>query len=334
MKSTEWISPLRVTLLYAVAAGLWILFSDAFLGDLTQDVTHLTTLQTYKGFVFVVVTSLLLFVILQREMRLREEAQQKLDLLQGRFEKQVREHTREIRTENEQIIHLNRRRSRFLADVSHALRTPITSINLRLELLASAPPERQEKYLAGLREQVDYLNTLVTSILDITELDAAENDANRELVDLGAVVERVVNVHRPLAEDNNLELSFSPTAELPPVRGNPQRLSLMVANLISNAIKYTPAGSVDVSLTLDDNQQMICLQVRDTGVGINPEDLPRLFDRFYRSTSAHNQHIPGSGLGLSIVKEITEQAGGRIDIENSAGPGTTFVVWLPGMRRP
>jgi signal transduction histidine kinase len=126
-----------------------------------------------------------------------------------------------------------------------------------------------------------------------------------------------------------LALIFEPGADLPSVCIARDQLVRVAQNLVANAINYTPAGHVRVSTHLAEERGQVCLRVQDTGIGIEPEELPRLFERFYRSPRAVESGVAGTGLGLAIVKEIVDLHGGEIEVESRVGEGSTFRVWLP-----
>jgi two-component system sensor histidine kinase BaeS len=138
------------------------------------------------------------------------------------------------------------------------------------------------------------------------------------------VAEQVVVAQRPRAEAAGLELLFEPGEDLTPVWGECNRLTQVVTNLVANAINYAPAGRVRVTTRLDRAHGQACLQVEDTGMGIEPEDLPYLFDRFYRGLRASQSEVPGTGLGLAIAKEIVGLHGGEIEVESRVREGSTL----------
>lgn len=223
---------------------------------------------------------------------------------------------------------LDRMKDTFISDVSHELRTPITSISLYLELLKSAPLERQKRYLDVVKDQSDVLTKLVEDILDLSRLTASKT---RPLtfsdVDLNSLVEQVVTAHMAMAESAGLELIFELDPGLPLLRAEQNQIARLITNLLTNAIRYTPEGEVRVKTVY--NHDKIGLIVQDTGIGIEAEDIPHLFERFFRGRNVRQSDIHGTGLGLSIVKEIVDFHGGEIEIESQIGKGTTFKVWLP-----
>jgi two-component system sensor histidine kinase BaeS len=147
-----------------------------------------------------------------------------------------------------------------------------------------------------------------------------------EPVDLNKVVEEAVEIYRPRAEAADLALTFEREDPLPKVWGSRNQLSQVATNLVANAVNYTPCGFVKVRTLWDASQETVCLQVQDTGMGIEAEDMPHLFERFYRGRRVGSSNIPGSGLGLAIVREILDLHGGTIEVESEVGEGSTFTL--------
>ncbi|MEE8392054.1 MAG: response regulator [Anaerolineae bacterium] len=222
-----------------------------------------------------------------------------------------------------------RAQSTFASTVSHELRNPLASIGLNLYLLERSKPEERDSYLDALKQEADRMKDLVESTLTLSQLETNRSELALVPVDLNAVVEQVVAEHQPRAQAAGLELVFEPDADLAPVRAERSQLIQVVTNLVTNAINYTPSGRVQVGTYLDAKREQACLRVQDTGMGIEAEDIPRLFERFYRGRRVTESDIPGTGLGLAIIKEIVNLHGGEIQVESRVGEGTTFSVWLP-----
>jgi len=241
----------------------------------------------------------------------------------------VAERTRELAEANEQLKELDRLKSKFVSDVSHELRTPVANIMLYLNLLKSGKPERRNHHLSVLKNQAQRLASLIEDILSLSRLELASDRVKFEAVDLNRVVEQVVTAHRLHAEAAGLELTVESGPDLPPVWAERNQLAQVITNLVSNAINYTPAGQVRVTTHLDAQRGQACLQVEDTGLGIEAEDLPHIFERFYRGQQVGGSNIPGTGLGLAIVKEILDLHDGEIEVQSQVGQGSRFKVWLP-----
>jgi PAS domain S-box-containing protein len=245
------------------------------------------------------------------------------------LEQRVADRTWELAQANEQLKELDRLKSKFVSDVSHELRTPMTNLNLYLDLLTKGRPEQYARYAAVLKREVGRLGRLVEDILDLSRLEMGKGKALKfEQVNLNEVIELVVTAHRPQAEAAGLHLSFVPGVDLPFVYGQRNQLAQVVTNLVGNAIVYTGQGHIGICTFYDDEQDMVCMQVQDSGAGINDEDLPHLFERFYRGQSSGQSNIPGTGLGLAIVKEIVDLHEGNIRVDSEPGKGTLFTVHL------
>lgn len=223
---------------------------------------------------------------------------------------------------------LERMKDTFVADVSHELRTPTTSISLYLDILERAPANKHVEYIAVLKEQTRLLVKLVEDILDLSRLTRAkEGKSHFAATNLNVLVEEAIQAHQALALASGVQLKFEPDPDLPYLLGDQDQIARLISNLLINAIRYTREGSVSVRTRLDDD--MLCLEVQDTGIGITPEDIPHVFERFYRGKNVRQPDTPGTGLGLAIVKEIVSQHEGRIEVQSELGKGSTFTVWLP-----
>jgi len=223
---------------------------------------------------------------------------------------------------------LDRLKDLFVSDVSHELRTPTTNIGLYLELLENSPAERRGHYLNVLKEQSRLLVKLVEDILDLSRLATGKNKTIEFVkVDINRVVEQVILAHMPLAEAAGLNLEFIPEKHIASILGEPNQLARLINNLVSNAIHYTLQGSVYVRTSVDNGR--VCLEVEDTGIGIEDEDRPHLFERFYRGRNVRQSRIHGTGLGLAIVKEIVDMHDSTIEIHSKPGKGSKFAVRFP-----
>lgn len=243
------------------------------------------------------------------------------------LEKRVAERTRELAEANEQLQQLDRLKSKFVSDVSHELRTPITNLTMYLDLLERGRADRREHYMAVLQKETARIRQLVEDILDLSRLDAnRERGMLLSAVDLNQIVAQVVMAQMPQVNSAGLQLNFVPEDGLPLISGAPQQLSQVATNLLTNAVNYTPEGGIEVK-TCQENGQ-VCLTVRDTGMGIDPADMPHIFERFYRGQRVAQLGVPGTGLGLGIVKEIVDLHGGRVEAASEVGQGSVFRVWL------
>jgi two-component system phosphate regulon sensor histidine kinase PhoR len=226
---------------------------------------------------------------------------------------------------------LERMRSEFVANVSHELRTPITAVKGFSETLldgAMHDPDITKQFLQIIHDEADRLTRLVTDLLELSKIESGHAPFRFAKTDLVKLAERTVARYTHQAEQAGLTLR----AELPqePVEGlvDGDRIAQVLINLVGNAIAYTPAGG-EVVVAVEGSLDGAVLEVRDTGIGIPSEDLPRLFERFYRVDKARDRRSGGTGLGLAIVKHIVEGHGGRVQVNSTVGKGSTFRVFLP-----
>lgn len=227
--------------------------------------------------------------------------------------------------------HANRAKDLFLATLSHELRTPLNTILMSAQLLQMAPSAdpRVQRASSAIERAVGNQAKLIDDLLDISRIVSGKLMLDLQAVNLEAVVHSAVDVGRLSAEANGLTLEVESHGVLHPVHGDPDRLRQVVANLLNNAIKFTPpGGTIFVSLTAVDEKAE--LTVRDTGLGLRPDIIPHLFDRFVQAESAMTRSHGGLGLGLAIVDHIVKVHGGEIQVESPGdGQGTTFKVTLP-----
>ena len=226
---------------------------------------------------------------------------------------------------------LEQTRRDFVANVSHELRTPLASIKSVIETLQSGALNEEavaQDFLSRADAEVDRMVQIVEELLELSRLESGQVPLAKEPVDMGSVLSRAVERLRPQAEKKGLSLTLEQAPDLPPVIGDADRLERVALNLIHNAIKFTPdGGSVGVSATLA--EAAIKVEVSDSGTGIAAEDLPRIFERFYKADRARGSGSGGTGLGLAVVKHIVEAHGGTVSVESQEGHGSTFRLSLP-----
>ncbi len=234
--------------------------------------------------------------------------------------------------ESVEIIRRDRDRSRdFLADVSHELRTPLAALRTFNELLkegAADDPEARSEFLESSGQQIERLDWLAQNLLELSKLDSGLVLLDLRPDDLRAAVETAVEQSSAAARRRGIDLKLHlPDAPIR-IRHDPQRIGQVVANLVANAVKFTPRGgsvSVDVAPTAGGAR----IEVADTGVGIDATELPHIFERFYRGSRANEARGSGSGLGLAIVRSIVDMHGGTVEVESRVGTGSRFTVTLP-----
>jgi signal transduction histidine kinase len=235
--------------------------------------------------------------------------------------------------ESVEIIRRDRDRGReFLADVSHELRTPIAALRTFNELLvegAADDPTARSEFLETSRTQLERLDWLAQNLLELSKLDSGLVLLDLRREDLRSSVEQAVDQAAATARRRGVELTMDRPPEAVPIRHDPVRIGQVVTNLVGNGIKFTPRGGrVDVRVRAEPGGDASIL-VTDTGIGIEPAELPRVFDRFFRGSRASEARGSGSGLGLAIVRSIVEMHGGSVAVESRLGSGSTFRVVLP-----
>jgi len=226
----------------------------------------------------------------------------------------------------ERLENLFTSQQRFLADVSHELRTPLTVIKGNVDLMRRMKQFDGES-LSNIDQEAGRLTRLVGGLLLLTQADSGKLTLNKQPIELDTLLLEVFQETRILA-GNKVRLKITDIDQIQ-LNGDRDRLKQVLLNLMANAIQYTPQGG-DVMMGLARIGDQARIIVRDTGPGISSEDLPYIFDRFYRAEKSRTRSTsPGFGLGLSIAKWIVENHGGTINVESKEGKGTTFAIWLP-----
>jgi PAS domain S-box-containing protein len=230
---------------------------------------------------------------------------------------------------------LERLKSDFISTVSHELRTPLTSIKGYVDLVLAGDvgpltPEQKE-FLTIVSQNTTRLTELINDLLEIERLESGKIEFEFAELDLAEVLENVARSLHVNAEQKGLEFLTEIPSGLK-VRGDRERLAQVFLNLLSNAMKYTPAGTVELRAHQEDDA--VVVEVRDTGIGLSESDLQKLFQKFFRSDNPYVRKVGGTGLGLSIAKAIVERHGGTITVTSQLGQGSTFTVRLPALARP
>lgn len=224
----------------------------------------------------------------------------------------------------------DRLKTQFVSDVSHELRTPLSNIRLYVELLSSGSEARAEEYLETLGRETDRLVALIEDLLSISRLDADSVPMRFEALDVERFSRSLVKDRERLFSERGLELTWAPASESPKVWADEQLLAQVLANLMTNAMHYTPTGGqVTVGYEPPQDPGWVQLYVADSGLGIPDSERDQLFRRFFRGSASRQTGNPGTGLGLAICNEIIERHGGWIEVQSEVGQGSTFTLWLP-----
>jgi signal transduction histidine kinase/CheY-like chemotaxis protein len=225
---------------------------------------------------------------------------------------------------------LERAKTEFVATASHELRSPLTSIKGFVELLQRSPEnmsERQREFVEIILKSTDRLVELVNDLLDVARIEADHVEINRRPIDVGEVVHDVVELMQPRVREKDQHLTSYVAPTLPSALADPGRVRQIIANLLTNAHLYTPAGG-NIHVGVEPDRAWVQIVVADSGVGMSEEEAAHIFDRFYRAGNRAGSN-PGTGLGLSIVKSLVDLHFGQISVESEPGLGSTFKVRLP-----
>ena len=220
-----------------------------------------------------------------------------------------------------------RARRQLLADVAHELRHPLAVMQGHLDLMQDGKVPLEPEALLPIQDEVIRLRRLVGDLRDLSLAEVGALTLHPADVDLAALLHSLVGNMEPVATARDVQLHADIAADLPPVQADADRLRQVFVNLLSNALRYTPSGG-RVTLRAWRDAGHLHVQIRDTGPGIAPADLPHVFDRFYRADKSRSRETGGSGLGLAIVRSLVEAHHGKVEVESEPGRGTCFTVTI------
>jgi len=229
-----------------------------------------------------------------------------------------------------ELEQLNRIKSTFVRTVAHELRAPVSAMQsyLRLILDGYIPAEEQREYLARAERRASAQLELIGDLLNLAHMQHPDLAVKRELVDPAKLLHEVCEMMNSQAEEKKIIFTASIPKQSPSILADPKHIRELWMNLISNAVRYTnEGGAVSVKMEVRDDQMIT--SVSDTGIGIAPEELTRIFEEFYRTKAAKEVSEMGTGLGLPLVKQIVETYDGHIDVQSTVGKGSTFTVTIP-----
>jgi len=269
---------------------------------------------------------LLLSTLLARHLHQQDENSQRASL----YRKQA-EQAEFLQVQNEELMNAVRFKDDFLSNIGQELRTPLTTIKTALTLLSSPslrPPQRQ-RYMDLIAKECDRQSSLITSILELVQIDQAAKAASIEALRLSEIVPGVVSTYQPLAEEKGVMLAYTIPEELPPIASVNAWVKQIVIHLLHNGIKFTPRGGQVWVRARHQDPETVQLEIRDTGIGIPGNEVPKIFERFYRVRQTSAEDSGGAGLGLTIVQQLLIHCGGSINVKSRPGEGSTFTVSLP-----
>jgi signal transduction histidine kinase len=239
---------------------------------------------------------------------------------------------REIQEKSAQLEVANRHKSEFLANMSHELRTPLNAIigfsDVLLQRMFGELNEQQADYLQDIRSSGSHLLTLINDILDLSKIEAGRMELEAAPFSLVAALDNAVTLVRERAQSHGIKLTLDVSPDVDTIVADERKLKQIVVNLLANAVKFTPDGGA-VTLGARRENGEIRLAVRDSGIGIAPEDQERIFEEFQQASHQGERSREGTGLGLALSKRMVELHGGTITVESAPGRGSTFTVALP-----
>jgi len=222
-------------------------------------------------------------------------------------------------------------RHAFVAQATHELRTPLTNIRLYVETAieeGEKDPKTRSKCLNVINGETRRLERIVGEMLSVAEIEAGSFKIRTDDVRLETVFEELRSDYQQQADEKRLDLSLNLPPKLPVIRGDRDKIMLALHNLVGNALKYTPDGG-KVQINVEVTAKQILVSIADTGIGISPEDAERIFERFYRAKDPRVAKITGTGLGLTLAREVVRMHGGDITVESQIDQGSTFTMVLP-----
>ena len=238
---------------------------------------------------------------------------------------------REVEQKGRELAIASEHKSQFFANMSHELRTPLNAVLGFSELLAKGYygtlPEKAFEILERIQANGRHLLGLINDVLDLSKIEAGQLALSLEDYSVESIVQSVVSATGSLASTKGLEVKISVPEHLPVGRGDQRRLTQVLLNLVSNAIKFTDAGSIEIGVKAVNGEFNIA--VRDTGPGIATEDQTKIFEEFQQVDNSSTRKKGGTGLGLSISRRLIDMHGGRIDLDSTVGVGSTFNIVIP-----
>jgi signal transduction histidine kinase len=258
--------------------------------------------------------------------------EQALRQLNEELEQRVNERTQDLQAANQHLTVLSRVKDEFVSNISHELRTPITSIMLYHDML-EANPTKHTLYIERLKRETERLWRIIEDLLQLSRFDQDRVRMHFTAVDINQLASVYAIDRTALAESRHLTLEVEKTPEIPLVQADAGLLGQALSIFLTNAINYTPeGGQVQVSTLArqEGEATWIGIRVSDTGLGIPPDEMEQIFERFFRGKVGSASHTSGTGLGLSIAKEIAERHRGRVEVQSEGlGKGAMFTIWLP-----
>ena len=218
----------------------------------------------------------------------------------------------------------------FISQVIHDFSTPLSVVRLRVDLIRKKP-ERLTEHLKEIEHQVHHLETMVSDLLTLSKLDSGDITTELRVMSVNEIATRVYAAYDVLAQHKHIQLYGDFGADLAPVLADERQMERVISNLVSNAVRYTPPHG-SILIKTEQVADQIKITIEDSGIGIAPEDLPLIFDNFFRADNAQQMAKDGTGLGLSIVQKIVQQHFGTVEVQSKPGVGSQFTISLQAWR--
>ncbi|WP_346861397.1 HAMP domain-containing sensor histidine kinase [uncultured Draconibacterium sp.] len=295
----------RITVIYLLVGGGWIIFSDKFVQSLTSNNAVLTELQTYKGWFYVCVTAILLFFM-------------------------VKKHLLKIRKAEQEAIKSNELKSAFLQNISHEIRTPMNSIIGFSDLLQfeDLSQKNRQEYTTNIINSSNQLLSIVDELMDISLIETGNMKVYESRFNLNQFLDEIVaSFHLTLKKEIEFSIEKGLSDELSTIKTDEHKLRQVIQNLLTNSNKYTETGKIILTYSVSNEEIKFC--IRDTGIGIPHELKELVFERFRQINESNKKLNDGVGLGLAICKGHIELLNGKIWLESEAGKGTSFYFTIP-----
>lgn len=264
-----------------------------------------------------------------RDITERKRTAELLKNYSFQLEETVKSRTADLEASKERAESADKLKSDFLSNVSHELRTPLNSIigftGILLNRMAGPLNEEQEKQLNMVKASGKHLLALINDILDLSKIESERFILNAETINMQSLIEEVVEQHLPI--DKDVSLNFEQTPEIIEIQSDRQRVKQVLINLVSNGLKFTESGSVNIHCFREIDT--VVVEISDTGIGIEEENLDKIFNQFFQIETQYSSKFPGTGLGLSICRKIMELLHGTITVKSKVGIGSVFTCTFP-----
>ncbi len=342
--------PVRIALIYFVVSIFYIFISDRLVRAMIGDVNVLTLVQTYKGTVFVALSSALIYSLVRKSQRENEKLLRVLDT-------KVKERTSDLEEAMLLAESTNRTKSEFLANMSHELRTPLNAIIGFSEAMLSGIygpiNEKHREYLNDILLSGENLLGLINDILDLSKIESGDINLEQREFSLNELIKSSVGMFGQKTAKHHIRIEYRIADGLDEIVADQRKLKQVVVNLLSNAIKFTPdGGTISVSarnvhrspygiqgsesknteqgaVNGEHDADFVEISVEDTGIGIGKDDIPKLFQAFQQLESPYQKRYGGTGLGLFLTRRLVELHGGSIRVESEKSKGTSFTISIP-----